>query len=195
MCDRWCFSAGERTDAYDARHPDQAPPAPPGGGARERGHPLRRGFRRRDAARGGRVLQGHRLQRARLRHPSGLPVRDPGAGGHAVRRVGLPDAVLLPRGLHQRRRRRRAGGDEPGSAPGEPRRREVRRHGDREQRRLHRIEPRQGRLRHEPARRRQPRATTASSRSTSRPRPPMPCARAASPRRRWRAAGTTSRSA
>ena len=72
-------------------------------------------------------------------------------------RLGLPDPLLGPRHPHARRRAERPRRDEPGRAPDQPARPAQGRHADRQPRRLHRAQPREGRLHLEPARGRHPR--------------------------------------
>ena len=81
-----------------------------------------------------------------------LPRRDPRARGLAARRVGLPDPLRRPRHPHARRPAERARRDEPGGAEDERQGPAEGRHADRQLRRVQRQEPRQGRLRVEPAR-------------------------------------------
>ncbi|GMA87874.1 hypothetical protein GCM10025868_31240 [Angustibacter aerolatus] len=63
-------------------------------------------------------------------------------------------ALRRPRRAHAGRRARRARRDEPGGAQGESGRPAARRHAHRRHRRVHQAQPREGRLRGEPARRR-----------------------------------------
>ena len=121
------------------------------------------------------VLQGDRQGRPRFRHSSRLPVGDPRADRHALRRLRLPDPVLLGTGVHLGRRARRAGGHEPGGAQDQSRRRQARRHDHRQQRRLHRGQPGQGRVQEQSARGRQPRRLSHLSASTSPSSPPTRC--------------------
>ena len=129
-----------------------------GRAGRDRHHPLRRRLRRRHAAHRHRVHARERARRQRPRHLPGLPRGDPRPRRLAVRRLGLPGELRLARDPHPRRRARRARGDEPGRAQDEPRRPEAGRHADREHRRLHAGQPREGRLQDEPARGRRPQA-------------------------------------
>ena len=66
--------------------------------------------------------------------------------------VSLPAALRRPRRPHPGRRPRRAGRDEPGRAQGQPARPAPRRDDHRQHRRVLQAQPRQGRLRREPAR-------------------------------------------
>ena len=81
-----------------------------------------------------------------------LPRRDPRARRHAARRVALPAALRRPRHHDAGRRAERPGRDEPGGAEGQPRRPAARRGPHRQHRRVHHAQPRQGRLRGQPAR-------------------------------------------
>ena len=85
---------------------------------RERaGHrPVRRGFRRRHAARRGPFHRRDRGARQRPRDAAELPGRDPRPGGHARRGVELPDPLRRARHPHARRHAERADRDEPGGA-------------------------------------------------------------------------------
>ena len=73
---------------------------------------------------------------------------------HAAGRLRLPDQLLVRRHLHARRRAGRARRDEPGGAQDEHRRPAAGRRAHRQQRRVHAAEPEQGRLREQPAGRR-----------------------------------------
>ena len=85
-----------------------------------------------------------------------LPGRDPGAGGHPRRRLRLPDPHLRPRDPHAGRRAERARGDEPGGLEGQRRRPADGRHPRHQLGRVRRAGPRQGGLRDQPPRGRQP---------------------------------------
>ena len=74
--------------------------------------------------------------------------------GSLAGRLGLPDPLLRPRHPHAGRPAERARRDEPGGAPDEHPRPAERRHADRQPRRLHGAQPREGGLHGEPARRR-----------------------------------------
>ncbi len=117
---------------------------PPDHRARPGGHPVRRRLRRRDAADGHPVHVGELDVRERHRHPSRLPGGDPGARGHAGRRVGLPGPHLGPRHPHARRPTQRARGHEPRRPQDERGGGRRRRHGHRQRRRLRRAGPREG---------------------------------------------------
>ena len=125
--------------------------------AGSRRRPLRGRQRRRHAADRRPVHPVDRARRQRPRDLPGFPGRDPRAAGDDLRRLRLPDQFRLDRDRHRRRPARRAGRDEPGRAEGECRRVARRRPDHRRRRRVHRAQPRQGRLRAEPARGRQPR--------------------------------------
>ena len=72
--------------------------------------------------------------------------------GHAAGRLQLPAALRQLRHHDPRRPAGRAGRDEPGRAQGQHRRPAARRRDHRRHRRLHQAQPRQGRLRGQPAR-------------------------------------------
>ena len=138
-------------------------------GSRDRAgsHPLRRRLRRRDAGHRGPLHQRHSHPRQRPRHASRLPGRDPRACRIARRRVRLPAPLRRPRHPHAGRRTERARRDEPGGAQDEPRRPAAGRHAHRQRGRLRRAQPREGRLRVEPADRRDASTATRSSRCRS----------------------------
>ena len=141
------------TSAPTGRHMrKKASPGETGPHPRPSGHPLRRRLRRRHAA--DRRPVHRRLGGLRQRHldPAELPGRDPRAGRHAARRLQLPAALRQLRHHDPRRPAGRAGGDEPGRAQGQHRRPAPRRRDHRRHRRLHQAQPRQGRLRGQPAR-------------------------------------------
>ena len=72
--------------------------------------------------------------------------------GHARRRLGLPDPLRLPRHPDPRRCAERARRDEPGGAAGQPPGARARRDDHRQRGRVHEAQPREGRLRLQPAR-------------------------------------------
>ena len=119
-------------------------------------HPARRRLRRRHAAHRQPVHQRDGVLRQRPLDVAQLPRRDPRADGHPAGRQLLPAALRRPRHHDAGRRPRRARGHEPGRSEGQHRRPPRRRAADRRLRRVQRAQPREGRLRRQPARGRLP---------------------------------------
>ena len=114
-----------------------------------------------------------------------LPGRDPGAGRHRQRRVGVPGQHRRPQDHDAWRRTERARRDEPGRADGRPAPARAGRHGHRQRRRLRRAQPREGRLQGQPARRRHPGALPRAPGADDQPHQGgLRAARRQAPRRR-----------
>ena len=128
---------------------------------RSRRRPFRGRQRRRHAAHRRPVHPLDGARRQRPRDLPGFPGRDPRSAGHDVRRQRLPDQLRLDLDRDRGRPAGRADRDEPGGAEGERRPASRRRADHRRRGRVHRAQPRQGGLRAEPARGRQPRQVAA----------------------------------
>ena len=135
-----------------------------GGDARPGRDPVRRRLGRRHAARRRPLHRALRRVRQRPRDPAQLPGRDPRPGRHDRRRVVVPGAHLRPRHRDAGRHAERARRDEPGRAQGEPARHDAGLDVARQRRHVRHAQPRQGRLRGEPAARRLARRRSASTR-------------------------------
>ena len=115
--------------------------------------PLRRRLRRRHAADRQPVRRGHRARRQRSRHLPRFPGRDPRAGRHHLRRLGLPDQFRRARDQDRRAMRRTCWSRSTRRrSRSSSRELKPRRHRHRRYRRVHRAQPAQGRLRRQSAR-------------------------------------------
>ena len=112
---------------------------------------------------GDRFTSVERVVRQRPVDLSRLSRRDPGAAGHRQRRLGVPGPDLRPRHHHPRRRAERAGRHEPRRPQGRTAPSRSRRHAHRERGLVRRAQPREGRLRGQPARRRHGRELSGPS--------------------------------
>ena len=142
---------GRQHDGHDRSAGDRRRPCP-----RPPDRPLRRRFRRRDAAHRRPVHLGECAVRQRPVHLARLPGRDPGPGRHRQRCVQLPGAHLRPRDHHAGRRAQRAGRDEPGGVEGRPAPARAAAARSSSTGRVRRTQPGEGRLRPQPAGRRLP---------------------------------------